>query len=157
MTKRIRVRPARLDASVEIETLFEILDSYAGGPGGQGSPLSEESRRNLGSGLRAQENYFVLFGCLDERVVGVAVCFWGFSTFAGRPFVNLHDFAVLPEAQSKGVGTALLLEIERRARRRGCCKITLEVRDANERAKDLYARSGFEGFDSPTWFVAKPL
>jgi ribosomal protein S18 acetylase RimI-like enzyme len=99
----------------------------------------------------------VLFGCLGDRVVGVAVCFWGFSTFGGAPTVNLHDFSVLPEVQGKGVGTALLVELERRARQRGCCKMTLEVHDSNQAAKRLYARFGFEGWKPGTFFVAKPL
>jgi GNAT superfamily N-acetyltransferase len=31
-----------------------------------------------------------------------------YSTFAGRPSGDLHDFSVLPDTQGKGVGTALL-------------------------------------------------
>jgi GNAT superfamily N-acetyltransferase len=50
-----------------------------------------------------------------------------YSTFAGRASVNLHDFSVLPDAQGKGIGTALFEELERRARGRGCAKMTLEV------------------------------
>ncbi len=69
----------------------------------------------------------------------------------------LHDFSLLPEAQGKGVGTALLVELERRGRVRGCRKLTLEVHDSNEGAKRLYARFGLEGWVPPTFFVAKPL
>ena len=85
------------------------------------------------------------------------MCFWGFSTFAAQPLLNLHDFAVLPEARGRGVGQRLLAEIERRARARGCCKITLEVHDSNERAKALYRREGFGPWTTPTLFVSKPL
>ena len=157
MTDEIHVREARLDDRSEVEILFEILDSYARGPNGQNAPLSAQARANLGPGLNAASNMFVLFGCLGDRIVGAAVCYWGFSTFGGRPFANLHDFSVLPEAQNRGVGSALMRELESRARRRGCCKITLEVNDSNDAAKRLYARSGFEGWDAPTWSVAKPL
>ena len=153
----IQIRDARLDDDAEVDMLFEILDAYARGPGGQNSPLSDIARKNLGSGISAQANLFVLFGCEGDRVVGAAVCYWGFSTFGGRPFVNLHDFSVLPDAQGKGVGSALMAELERRARDRGCCKITLEVNDSNDGAKRLYKRAGFEGWESPTWSVAKPL
>ena len=154
---RIEVREARLGEPSEVERLFEILDAYARGPGGQNAPLSEEARANLGAGLREHPSAFVLFGSLDDRVMGAAVCVWSFSTFAGRPSVNLHDFSVLPEAQGRGLGTALLGELERRARARGAVKMTLEVHDTNEAAKRLYARFGFEGWTSPTLFVSKPL
>ena len=157
MPSKISVRDARLQDSSEIETLFEILDAYARGPGGQNAPLSLTSRKNLGPGLRDHPNAFVLFGLLDDRVVGIAVCVWSYSTFAGQPSVNLHDFSVLPEAQSQGVGSALLGELERRARERGCAKLTLEVHDSNESAKRLYARFGFEVWNPPTFFVSKPL
>ncbi|MCP4904558.1 MAG: GNAT family N-acetyltransferase [bacterium] len=153
----IEVRETRLEDSDEIDQLFEILDAYARGAGGQNAPLSPEARENLGPGLRDHPNAFVLFGSLAGRVVGAAVCVWGFSTFAGRPSLNLHDFSVLPEAQGLGVGTALLSELERRARERGAAKMTLEVHDSNEAAKRLYARFGFEGWSSPTLFVSKPL
>jgi ribosomal protein S18 acetylase RimI-like enzyme len=157
MDTPIVVREAHLEDEDEVETLFEILDAYARGPGGQNAPLSALARENLGPGLRDHPNAFVLFGVLENRVVGAAVCVWSYSTFSGRPSVNLHDFSVLPDAQGFGVGTALLEELERRARARGCSKITLEVHDSNEGAKRLYARFGFEGWEPPTFFVAKPL
>jgi ribosomal protein S18 acetylase RimI-like enzyme len=80
-----------------------------------------------------------------------------YSTFAGRPSGDLHDFSVLPDTQGKGVGTALLEELERRPAGRGCAKMTLEVRDTKKAAKRLYARFGFEGWKSPTFFAQKPL
>ena len=157
MRERIAVREARLEDAGDVETLLEILDAYARGPSGQNAPLSSIARQNLGPGLRDHPNAFVLFGVLNGRVVGIAVCIWSFSTFAGQPSVNLHDLSVLPDAQRMGVGTALLEELERRARDRGCAKMTLEVHDTNEAAKRLYARYGFEGWSPPTLFVAKSL
>ena len=148
MESPIDIREARLDDESDVAVLFEILDAYARGPGGQNAPLSSEARRNLGPGLRDHPNAFVLFGILSERVVGAAVCVWSFSTFAGRPSVNLHDFSVLPEARGRGVGTALLEELERRARGRGAAKMTLEVHDSNEAAKRLYARFGLRDYPS---------
>jgi len=99
----------------------------------------------------------VLLAFVDGRAVGTAVCVWSFSTFAGRPSINIHDFAVLPEFRGQGVGRALLGEVERRARERDCCKITLEVHDTNEGAKRLYESLGFGPWDVPTLFVTKPL
>ncbi|MFK7895535.1 MAG: N-acetyltransferase family protein [Myxococcota bacterium] len=153
----IEVRDARLSDDEEVDTLFSILDAYARGPAGQNAPLSQEARENLGPGLRANTNAFVLFGLLEEVIVGAAVCVWSFSTFAGKPSVNLHDFSVLPEAQGQGVGQALLAELEVRARARGCAKMTLEVNASNEGAQRLYRRSGFEGWEPPTYFVSKRL
>ena len=157
MAERIEVRDGQLEDPGELQILIDILDVFARSPGGQNAPLSPQAKRGLGPGLIADPNSFVLLGCLDGRIVGAAICYWAFSTFGGRPFANLHDFAVLPEFQSQGDGSALMIELENRARARGCCKITLEVHDSNEDAKRLYARAGFEGWDSPTWSVTKML
>lgn len=153
----LRIRAIDFDDAGQTGALVELLDAYAREPGGQNAPLSESARRNLASGLAAHPACFALLAFDGDRAVGAAVCFWGFSTFAGRPLLNLHDFAVRPGFRGRGVGQALLDELERRARERGCCKITLEVHDTNDRAKALYRRRGFGPWSEPTWFVAKPL
>jgi ribosomal protein S18 acetylase RimI-like enzyme len=84
-----------------------------------------------------------LAGDQDERPVGVAVCFFGLSTFRAKPLLNVHDLAVLPEHRGRGIGRALLQAAEDRARQKGCCKLTLEVRDDNTRARALYRSFGF--------------
>lgn len=153
----VTIREADLADPVEAAGLVEILDSYARGPGGQNAPLSSEVRAGLVQGLRAHPTALPLLAFSGTRVVGAAVCVWGYSTFAARPLLNVHDFAVLPEFQGQGVGRRLLDEVERRARERGCCKLTLEVHESNEGAKRLYRDVGFGPWDTPTLFVSKPL
>jgi GNAT superfamily N-acetyltransferase len=68
-----------------------------------------------------------------------------------------NAFVLFGLLDGRVVGTALLEDLERRARDRGCTKMTLEVHGTNESAKRLYARFGFEGWTPPTLFVAKPL
>lgn len=153
----LEIRCADLTDAADAAALVEIIDSYARGPGGQNAPLSEAARAGLVSGLRAHGQALTLLALERGRAVGAAVCLWGYSTFAARPCLNIHDLAVLPEQRGRGIGGRLLAEIERRARRRGCCKLTLEVHDTNEGAKRLYRRAGFGRWDTPTWFVSKPL
>ncbi len=157
MSASIDVIEADLADEAQVARLFEILDAYARGPGGQNAPLSDLARDRLGPGLRAHPMAFVLFGRLGGEIVGAAVCVWSFSTFAGRPSVNLHDFSVLPEAQGCGVGTAILEALERRARERDAAKLTLEVVGTNEGAQRLYERFGFAHGEPPTHFMTKPL
>lgn len=154
---KLRIAEADLEIDEDAAAVVEIIDSYARGPGGQNAPLSDLASAALARGLREHPCALVLLAREDERPVGVAVCVWGFSTFAGREMINIHDLAVLPGFRGRGVGSALLVEVERRARERGCCKITLEVHDANEGAKRLYAAAGFGSWDSPTWFLTRPL
>ena len=57
--------------------------------------------------------------------------------------LNIHDIAVLPEWRGRSVAQALLEAIVELARQLGCCRITLEVREDNPRARGLYERAGF--------------
>ena len=99
----------------------------------------------------------MLLACDGVDRVGVAVCFWGFSTFAGLPLINIHDLAVTARHRRKGAGRALMEDVLRRAREAGCAKVTLEVRDDNEPAKRLYKRLDFGPWTSPMLFVSRWL
>lgn len=151
------IRMADLGDPDQAAALVEILDAYAREPNGQSAPLPTEARANLAKGLREHPSAFVLLAFDGARAVGAAVCFVGFSTFAGKPFVNLHDLAVLPGYRGRGIGSRLLDEVERCARERGACKVTLEVHDTNHGAKRLYEATGFGAWTSPTLFVTKRL
>src|SRR6188472_634458 len=109
--------------------LLSVLDSYAREEMGGGAPLSLDVRQRLVPALREQANALVLLAFADGAVTGIATCFFGFSTFAARPLLNVHDLAVLPASRGRGVGRALLVAAEERARARGCVKLTLEVRE----------------------------
>lgn len=119
-----------------------LLDAYARDPMGGGAPLAETTKARLAEDLAANPQAFSLLARMDERAVGLANCFMGYSTFAAAPLVNIHDLAVLPETRGRGVGKALLAAIEAEALKRGACKITLEVLSGNP-ARCLYAREGF--------------
>jgi len=139
-----------------------VLDSYARDDMGGGAPLSPEVRQRLLPALREQTNALVLLAFEGDAVSGIATCFFGFSTFAARPLLNVHDLAVLPASRGRGVGRALLSAAEERARARGCSKLTLEVREDNAGARGLYRERGFRDFELAgasyrTLFLAKGL
>lgn len=137
--------------------LLDLLDMYSRDPFGEGRPLAEEARQHLIPGLQAHGGAVVLLAFEDHQPVGLALCLLGFSSFRGRPLLNIHDLAVAPQARGRGVGRQLLRAVEAEARRRGCCKLTLEVRADNTRAMALYRQVGFEPGDPPTWFWTRTL
>ena len=131
------VRPDHQEATVD------LLNAYAMDPMGDGRPLSDSVRRELISGLREHPTTLVFLAYRGSDPVGLAVCFRGFSTFAARPLVNIHDFFVFPKHRGAGIGRLLLGAIEQRAREIGCCKLTLEVQENNQHARRIYAAAGF--------------
>lgn len=70
--------------------------------------------------------------------------FAGFElNYAEGPTAKLHKLYLLPEAQGKGLGKTLLLEVAQRARVAGQKKLQLNVNKYNRQAIDFYLRMGF--------------
>jgi ribosomal protein S18 acetylase RimI-like enzyme len=134
--------------------IVELVNAYAGDPMGNGKPLPAEVRNALIPGLQQHPTTLVFLACEGSAAVGIAVCFRGFSTFAAQPLVNIHDLAVLPSHRGQGIGPRLLQEVARKARAMGCCKLTLEVREDNHRARQIYEAMGFAG---NSMFLSKTL
>jgi GNAT superfamily N-acetyltransferase len=157
----VEIVDADFDDAAHCAGIVDVLNSYAADPVGGGEPLAADVRERLVPALRDHPTALVLLAIARGRSVGVAVCFLGFSTFQARPLLNIHDLAVLPDWRGKGVGRGLLAAAEDRARRRGCCRLTLEVQDDNGRALTLYGSFGFSdlvmGDSGPTRFLTKPL
>jgi GNAT superfamily N-acetyltransferase len=144
------------------DAILQLLNSYSMDPMGDGKPLSEFARRELLPGLRQHPTTVVFLAWRDTTPTGLAVCFRGFSTFAARPLLNIHDFYVTPEGRGTGVGRRLLEAIEKGAREMGCCKLTLEVLENNQRAMAIYLTAGFKQLTyqpeaGGALFLAKPL
>ncbi|MCW5654665.1 GNAT family N-acetyltransferase [Hydrogenophaga sp.] len=132
--------PAHADA------LVTLLDAYARDPAGGGKGLSEFARSRLVPELAARPQAYSVLAFEGELPVGLVNCFEGFSTFAGRPLVNVHDVAVLASHRGRGVAGQMLARAESIARDRGAVKLTLEVLSANHGAMRLYERIGFAGY-----------
>lgn len=155
MTPIVSLRICRADYAnpVHAAALVSLLDAYAQDPMGGGEPLSEFARVNLIPALAARPQVFsvLAFDDADRFGTGLAIglvnCIEGFSTFACRPLVNMHDVAVLPAYRGKRVAEKMLALAEEVARERGACKLTLEVLQGNAGAIKLYHRVGFDSYE----------
>ena len=131
---------------VHAEALVQLLDAYAQDPAGGGEALSAFAKANLAKALAARPQAFSVLAFAGEQPVGLINCIEGFSTFACRPLVNVHDVAVLAGFRGQRVGEQMLTLVEQIAQERGACKLTLEVLAGNASAIRLYERVGFAGY-----------
>jgi GNAT superfamily N-acetyltransferase len=107
--------------------------------------------RRDGAGRRP---YFKTLICRRRRrIVGFALYFYTYSTFACRPSVYVEDLFVLPEARGKGAGRALLNALARVALLRGCGRMEWVVLRENEPAIQFYKRIGAELHEE--WIVTR--
>ncbi len=126
--------------------LVTLLDAYACDPMGGGEGLSEFAKANLVASLADRPQAFSVLAFSGGQPVGLVNCIEGFSTFACRPLVNVHDVAVLAEYRGQGIAEKMLVRVEEISRERGACKLTLEVLQGNAGAIRLYKRVGFAGY-----------
>jgi GNAT superfamily N-acetyltransferase len=161
-TRSLEIVEADLSRVDHQQAVVELVDAYARDPMGNGRPLPAHVRLALVPGLRQHPTTLIFLAYCDGQPAGIAVCFRGFSTFAARPLLNIHDLAVLPAYRGRGIGRRLLDAAVEKARALGCCKVTLEVLENNHDARRLYAAAGFaqaayEAAAGGALFYAKPL
>jgi ribosomal protein S18 acetylase RimI-like enzyme len=137
--------------------LAALINQYIADPMGGGTPLTYRQQLRLVDGLNNHPASFVLFILSDQQIVGLATCFINFSTFKAKPYINIHDILIDSEFRGNGLGKKLLEQIELIARERKCCKITLEVREDNQIAQNLYTELGFKDVEPKMHFWTKEL
>jgi GNAT superfamily N-acetyltransferase len=145
------VRICRVDYAdpAHASALVCLLDAYAHDPMGGGAGLSDYAKTHVVAGLAARTQTFSVLAFAQnegQKPVGLVNCIEGFSTFAAKPLVNIHDVIVLPEWRGRGVAGTMLAWVTQMARDRGACKLTLEVLSGNQKALRAYAKLGFDAY-----------
>jgi GNAT superfamily N-acetyltransferase len=127
--------------------LVALLNHYAVDRMGGGEALDAQVQAQLASALAGLPHAFSLLCYVNDRPAGLANCFEGFSTFRCKPLINIHDLVVDREYRGLGISQRLLERVEEMAKEKGCCKITLEVLEGNETARNAYLKFGFAGYE----------
>lgn len=152
----IEIALVDFDNPLQREGVVAMVNAYASDPQVGGVNLPAAVLKSLGERLAEHPTAVAWLATEGETPVGVLVGFFGFSTFAARPLLNLHDLAVVASRRGRGIGRTLLTTAEAYARERDCCAMTLEVRGDNFTAQRLYRQMGFdvaERVEPPTSFA----
>ena len=140
----VRIVEADLANQEHAAAVMTLVEEFSTDPMGGGSELTSQARVALIPGLAAHPTTVLFLAYNDGQAIGVAVCFIGFSTFAAKSLINIHDLFVRDYARGQGVGSALIEAITQKTRAIGGCKVTLEVQSNNTRAQAVYRAAGFE-------------
>ncbi|MGA7838689.1 MAG: GNAT family N-acetyltransferase [Ignavibacteriaceae bacterium] len=89
----------------------------------------------------------VLIAEFDNKPAGMALFFYNFSTFVGKPGIYLEDLFVLPEYRGNGIGKKLLLSLIKYAKEKNCGRVEWCVLDWNKPAIDFYKNLGAVSMD----------
>jgi GNAT superfamily N-acetyltransferase len=146
--KDFRIRPATVSDVATILQLIRDLATYERAPNDVTATEEQLVKVLFGEKPAAE----VLLAFENETPVGFAVFFHNFSTWLGRPGLYLEDLFVKPEHRGKGYGRALLVDLAKIARDRGCGRMEWAVLDWNEPAIQFYRKLGAKPMDEWTVF-----
>jgi ribosomal protein S18 acetylase RimI-like enzyme len=142
----IEILEADLNLPAHAEAVVQLLDTYAQDPIGGGQGLSDYAKENLPTELAKRQTAHVILAFVESEPAGLVVCLEGFSTFACKPLLNIHDVIVAAPYRGRGLSKLLLQKAEAIAIELGCCKLTLEVLEGNHVAQAAYKAVGFSGY-----------
>src|SRR4029434_3298543 len=148
MPNEFVIRPARVEDAPLILELIRDLATYEQAP--NGVTATEEQLADILFGERPAAEVLLAFE--GKSPVGFAVFFHNFSTWLGRPGLYLEDLFVKPEKRGKGYGRALLVDLAKIARDRGCGRMEWAVLDWNEPAIKFYRALDAKPMDEWTVF-----
>lgn len=98
------------------------------------TPWSREAYRHE---IAGNDFAYYTVALLGQKVVG----YCGMWVILDEAHVT--TIAAHPDHRNRGLGALLLNQMINEAKRRGCIKMTLEVRPSNDHALRLYTKSGF--------------
>ncbi|EIM89159.1 acyl-CoA N-acyltransferase [Stereum hirsutum FP-91666 SS1] len=82
--------------------------------------------------------------------VGLALYFFNFSTWTGRPGLYLEDLFVKPETRGKGIGKAFFAELAKVAQEKDCARMDWSVLKWNQPSIDFYEKT-LSAFPMSEW------
>ena len=144
----LRIRPARVQDVPIILQLIRDLATYERAP--DQVTATEEQLVDVLFGDKPAADVLLAFE--GDSPVGFAVYFYNFSTWLGRAGLYLEDLFVKPQDRGKGYGRALLVELAKIARDRGCGRMEWAVLDWNEPAIKFYRALGAQPMHEWTVF-----
>jgi ribosomal protein S18 acetylase RimI-like enzyme len=147
----IDIIKANLSLPAHAEAMIQLMDEYSLDLMGGGKGLTDYVKTNLPKELAQRKSAHVILAFVDSQPAGLVVCLEGFSTFACKPLLNIHDVIVALHYRRRGLSKLLLQKAQEIAFDLGCCKLTLEVLEGNHIAQSAYKAFGFSGYElNPT-------
>ena len=138
MAENFQIRPARVEDVPVILQLIHDLATYERAP----DEVSATEQQLVDVLFGEKPAAEVLLAFEEKSPVGFAVYFFNFSTWLGRAGLYLEDLFIKREKRGKGYGRALLVELAKIARDRGCGRMEWAVLDWNEPAIKFYRSLG---------------
>jgi len=140
--------PILMDLIKQLAVYEKLMDIYT---------ATEELYRRYGFGTEAIFEALLVENKSYEgpEYLGMALYYYTYSTFTGRPTLYLEDIFVIEEYRGRGIGTKILVELAKIAIEKGCGRMEWIVLDWNEPSIEFYKSIG--AFPLDEWTVFRML
>ena len=108
----IEIVDADLSLPLHIHAILSLLNDYALDLMGGQEALSDFVKSNLITELRQRQSAHVILSFISGNPAGLLISFEGFSTFACKPLLNIHDVVVAQKYRGRGISRKLLNRAE---------------------------------------------
>jgi ribosomal protein S18 acetylase RimI-like enzyme len=126
--QQIDIRPFQESDQPSVVALWTSVFAYSSA---HNEPVSVIQHK-----LAVQRDLFFV-ARLDGRVVGTVM--GGYDGHRGW----IYSLAVSPEVRNRGIGSALMQQVEKELRKVGCPKVNLQVVASNAATVDFYKKLGY--------------
>lgn len=157
MGRDVFIEPLSFNNANHLDALVLLINHYISDQMGGGVPIKGIKALHLVDGLNNQKNAVILLASVEAEPVGLLIAYENFATFTVKRCLNVHDIVVKEEFRGIGVGRKLMEAVVDEAKNRNCSKVTLEVREDNIIAQELYRSLGFGECDPPMKFWVKRI
>ncbi|KAJ7073525.1 acyl-CoA N-acyltransferase [Mycena belliarum] len=138
MPSAVKIRAARPEDVDDILQLIVDLATYEKEPDSV-KATPDLLRENL-FGAHPYAHALLAFAEDTAKPVGLALYFFNYSTWTGRPGLFLEDLYVTPTSRGQGTGTALFAELGRIAQEKNCARLDWSVLKWNQPSIDFYEK-----------------
>ena len=151
----MQIKVRNMDSTDSVEDLTELLHQAYRQLGEMGLNYTAVDQDSATTIRRIQRGE-CLVAELDGQIVGTVTWYppqaLGRCAWYRRPGVAVFgQFAVRPESQGQGVGSHLMLEVERRARVEGATELALDTAEPAYHLIAYYARRGYRQVETAQW------
>ncbi|KAF4564694.1 hypothetical protein EYR40_010865 [Pleurotus pulmonarius] len=139
---KFHIRPAKLtDVETILQLIYELATYEKEPESAKATPQLLE--RNLFGDTPVAHALLAVSGteATPGPPIGLALYFFNFSTWTGRPGLYLEDLYVKPELRGQGIGKALFGELSKVAREKDCARMDWSVLKWNQPSIDFYEKS----------------
>ena len=133
----ITIRKAKPDETDKILYFIQELANYE-----RMKKYVKATAKDISESIFKEKRAEVIFVCVDDKPVGMALYYYAFSTFIAKPTLHLEDFFIEKEYRGFGYGKKVLAWLAKEALENRCARFEWNCLEWNKPSMRFYEALG---------------